>query len=93
MDKHKYRTDGIPDEVLELMQRTMTIASWMDKNRFEADALTLADKQREYVDMLKLTKQKAKHYADKRLRDFGFVHLRLKRLIASIDDLLYDHQR
>lgn len=77
----KFRSDGIPDEVLVLMEEAARLAQALDRSPTPED--------RERLRLALLTAQnRTQHYYQKRLKDFGIHNMRLKRILDSFPELL-----
>jgi len=80
-----YRVNAIPAEIELLMAASFEMAERLDHELWCNDDVELLEKYRETLDLI-ITR--AKYYYEKRKDDFGFEHMKLKRLINQTESLL-----
>lgn len=76
----RYRSNEFPDDIIVLMKVVAAMARQLD-NPAKEQTIRLNDF---HAALVKL-RDRAKHYYEKRRKDFGIDHIRLKRLILSCD--------
>lgn len=79
-----YRCNEFPDEIVNLMQLTAMIAKDMDDHPLRPDLYKM------YRSSVGTLRDRAEHYYEKRKTNFGFEHMRLRKLIRSCKEILTD---
>ena len=82
-----YRTE-FPDEIIGLMATARVKAEVLDQSQHDPDPGAPEAALKRYYSHLRHLRQRAEFYHKKRMNDFGFDHLKLRRLIISVDEIL-----
>ena len=79
-----YRSNQFPGEIIDKMSEVKVLAGWADTAKDGSRAKALEN----YLAGVRELRTRAQYYYDKRKKDFGIEHMRLRRLVRSCDEML-----